>query len=121
MSEPKQKKAFTGFFIIGVASFIGGILIFAMIVVPQLKPETGVPRDVQMVFTELFSRQSLIWKERGKYTPALIEVGVEQDQCSRYNCLLTLDPSGDDYLFRMSKDGQTWEIHSKSPVPKEVL
>lgn len=114
-------KAVFGYLVVGVASLIGGIFIFAFIVIPQLQPDTGVPRDVQLVFTEVFSQQSLIFKERGVYTPAMIEVGLDQETCRKYTCMMTVDATGKDYLMKLSKNGATWQIHSKSPVPKEAL
>lgn len=124
MSEHKQtrfgNKVAFGYLIVGVASLIGGILIFAFIVIPQLQPESGVPRDVQLVFTEVFSRQSLLWKEKGVYSPALTEVGVDEETCRKYICLLTLAPDAKDYVMKLTKNGSSWQIHSKSPVPQEV-
>jgi hypothetical protein len=124
MSERKNAwlmdKAVFGYIVVGIASLIGGIFIFSFIVVPQLQPETGVPRDVQMVFTEVFSRQSLLLKERGVYTPAMIEVGLDQDTCRKYECMMTVDATGKDYVMKLSKGGSSWQIHSKSPVPKEI-
>jgi hypothetical protein len=124
MSEQKSglfaNKVIFGYFVVGVLSLIGGIFIFVMIVVPQLQPVTGVPREVQMVFTEVFSRQNLIYNERGVYSPAMIEVGLDQETCRKYTCAMTVDASGKDYVMKLTKDGQTWQIHSKSPVPKEI-
>jgi hypothetical protein len=116
-----MNKAVFGYLVVGVASLIGGIFIFAFIVIPQLQPDTGVPRDVQLIFTEVFSRQSLMFKERGVYTPAMIEVGLDQETCRKYTCMMTVDATGKDYVMKLSKDGMTWQIHSKSPVPKEAL
>ena len=115
-----ENKVHLGYLIVGFASLIGGICMFFFIVVPQLKPVTGVPRDVQMVFTELFSQQDLVKRETGRFTPALIRVGVDQEVCRRYACLLTLTPASDGYEFRMAKEGKTWRISHHSPVPKEI-
>jgi hypothetical protein len=109
-----------GYLFVGIDSFIGVIFIFAFIVIPQLQPDTGVPRDVQLVFTEVFSRQSLVFKEKGAYTPAMIDVGLDQETCRKLACLMTVDATGKDYVMKLSRDGTTWQIHSKSPVPKEV-
>lgn len=119
MKIPESKIHFS-YLIVGFASLIGGIAMFAFIVVPQLQPETGVPRDVQLIFTELFSQQSLVRRETGKFTPALIQVGVNQDVCRRYSCLLTLTEKSDGYEFRLGKDGKNWHITHHSPVPKEI-
>lgn len=115
-----MNKAVFGYLVVGVASLIGGIFIFAFIVIPQLQPATGVPREVQMLFTEVFSRQSLFYKERGVYTPAMIEVGMDQETCRKYTCMMTVDSTGKDYVMRLTKGEKTWEMHSKSPVPKEA-
>ncbi len=115
-----KSKIFTGYLVIGFASLVGGIFMFVFIVLPQSKPISGVPRDVQLLFTEVFSQQNIIRNEVGRYSPALVQLNVDQETCRRYSCLLTLNPTGLDYVFRLSKDGQTWAIGSKSPMPKEV-
>jgi len=114
-----RDRNFVGFLVIGFASLVGGLIMFAFIVLPRVRPESGVPRDIQMIFTRMFSNQNLVRRETGKFTPALVTVGVELEQCRRFSCLLTLTPGQDDYVFQLTKDGQTWEIRSQSPVPKE--
>jgi len=115
-----KDRNFVGFLVIGFASLVGGIFMFAFIVLPRVRPESGVPRDIQMVFTRMFSNQNLVRRETGKFTPALNTVGIEQEECRKVSCLLTLAPGQDDYVFRLTKNGQSWEIKSQSPVPKEI-
>lgn len=115
-----KDRNFVGFFVIGFASLVGGIFMFVFIVLPNSKPISGVPRDVQMIFTNVFSQQNLLKNETGRFSAALVQVGIAQEDCRRYSCLLTLNPAGDDYVFRLSKEGQVWQIRSKSPVPSEV-
>jgi hypothetical protein len=114
-----DKKSYVGYLLVGFLSLFGGISIFALVIVPDRKPESGVPRDVQVLFTEVFSNQSLIRSEMGRYTPALNQVGVDEDRCKRFSCLLTLSSDGLDYSFQLTKEQKTWLIDAKSPVPKE--
>jgi hypothetical protein len=117
--EKLDRRVF-GFMAVGFLSLIGGIFIFAFIVVPQRQPQSGVPRDVQMVFTQVFVHQNLLRNETGRFSPALIQLGVGQEECRRYNCLLTLGGDAQDYEFRLSKGDQTWLIRSNSPVPEQL-
>lgn len=115
----REKPSFWGFMAVGFIALAGGIVMFVK-VVPIGAPEGGVPRDVQMIFTQVYSAQNLIRSERGKYTPALIEIGVDQETCRRYSCLLQLTAEGANYDFRLAKDGQAWFIQAFSPVPIAV-
>lgn len=92
---------------------------FIFIVVPSRNVEDGVPRDVQLIFTEAFSQQNMIRNEKGRYTAALLDLGLEKMGCERYSCLLTSAPDGNGYQFRLSKEGKTWVINNHSPVPVE--
>jgi hypothetical protein len=74
---------------------------------------------VQVLFTTVYSAQNLMRNERGVYTPALSELGVDQEACRRYNCLLTLSQDGKDYRFHLEKDVRAWTMRSGSPVPQE--
>jgi hypothetical protein len=114
-----DKKSYVGYLLVGFLSLFGGISIFALVIVPDRKPESGVPRDVQVLFTEVFSNQSLIRTEMGRYTPALNQLGVEEDRCKRFSCLLTISNDGLEYTFQLSKENKTWLINSKSPMPQE--
>lgn len=88
-------------------------------VVPPREPE-NIPRDVTLLFTQVFSQQNLIRNERGTFTPALNEVGVSQDQCRLYRCLLTVKEGGKDYEFRLTKEDRSWMIRSTSPKGQEI-
>lgn len=118
-STPRERRHL-GYMVVAFLSLIGGIFIFAFIVIPQRRPETGVPRDVQHLFTNLYSDQLLVKNETGRFTPALITVNVPQDVCRRYDCLLTVAGDGLGYVFKLSKEGHRWEISQASPVPKEI-
>lgn len=114
------EKSFWGYLAVGLFSLLGGIAVFIFLVIPDRKPESGVPRDVQVAFTNMYMNQMNAKNELGRYTPALIQLDVDQDTCMRYRCLLTLTPDGQDYTYKLSRGDQTWEIHSRSPVPKEI-
>lgn len=113
-------KTFFGYMAVGFLSLFVGIAIFMLFVIPDRRPESGVPRDVQVLFTNVYMNQLNIKRELGHYTPALIQIDVDQDTCRSFSCLLTVAPDGQDFEFRAAKGGQIWSIHSKSPVPKEV-
>lgn len=118
-SPAREKPVFWGFFAIGLIALAGGI-VMAVMVAGQMRAEKSVPVDVGMLFTQVFSAQNLLRSERSKYSAALIELGVDQDKCRAYSCLLTLDPTATNYKFQLSKEGRTWYIHAFSPVPIEV-
>jgi len=114
------EKSFWGYLAIGLVSLFGGILVFIFLVIPDRQPESGVPRDVQVMFTTIYMNQLNAKNETGRYTPALTQLDVQQDECMRYECLLTLTPDAQDYTFKLSKGGHSWAIHSKSPKPTEL-
>lgn len=114
-----DKKSYVGYLIIGFLSLFGGVAIFALIVVPDRNPQSGVPRDVQVFFTEVFTNQSLVKNETGKYTAALVHLGVDAERCAKFSCLLTLQPDATDYTFQLTKENKTWVMQSKSPMPQE--
>lgn len=114
------EKSFWGYMTVGFISLFGGIAVFMFLVVPDREPANGVPRDVQIFFTNVYMDQNNIKNETGRYTPALIQLNVEQEYCRRFNCLMTVAADGQDYEFRLSKDGRTWAIHSRSPKPTEL-
>jgi hypothetical protein len=119
-TQEKRGRYFFGFIAVGVVSLIGGILIFIFVVVPERESIINVPRDVQMIFTQVFSQEGVFVNETGYFNPALTELGVEQEDCRRYSCLLTLSKDRKSYTFRLSKEGRTWQIGPKSPVPQAV-
>lgn len=114
-----DKKSYVGYLVVGFLSLFGGIAIFALVIVPDRNPPTGVPRDVQVFFTEVFTSQNLVKNELGKFTPALVQLGVDAERCAKYACLLTLAPDGANYTFQLSKDKRTWVMQAKSPMPEE--
>lgn len=116
--QATEKPVFWGFLAVGFIALAGGI-VMVFVVARDYKAEQGAPSDMGLVFTQVYSNQNLLKNERGKFTPALSELGVEQDKCRRYECLLTLAPDAMSYKFKMTKEGRTWYIESKSPVPKE--
>ena len=112
------KPVFFGFLAIGFLSLVGGIAMF-IYVVPRDMDTGGAPRDVGMIFTGVYTKQMLLFNERHRYAAALSEVDVDRDTCDRYNCRLTVPPEGNDYVFRLGKNGRVWAMTSKTPVPKE--
>ena len=104
---------------VGFLSLLGGIAMFAYVVPKDMDPG-AVPRDVGVIFTEVFSNQLQIFHESKRYAAALSEVGIESERCNRYFCRLTVRADGGAYTFRLSKDGHTWAIQPNSPVPKLV-
>jgi hypothetical protein len=119
LSSEFNKPVFFGLMGVGFLAMLGGIAMFVY-VVPRDMDTGGIPRDVGLLFTNVFSQQILLKNERNRYAAALTEVGVDRETCDRFQCRLTVQPDGKDYIFRLSKEGHTWAIVSKSPVPKEV-
>ncbi len=120
--SPKDysKPVFFGFLFVGFLSLLGGIAMFVYVVPKDMNP-ADVPRDVSVLFTGVFSEQMRIHSEIKRFAAALSEVGVDRDTCDRYRCRLTVPPNGDDYFFRLSKNGHTWVLRPSGPVPKLVL
>lgn len=114
----REKPVFWGFLAVGFISLLGGIVMFFQ-VAREMKAEITVPTDVQVMFTTVFTTQNLLHNERGVYSPALSEMGVEAEMCRRYNCLLTLEEAGKNYKFRLEKDDRVWVTHAASPMPVE--
>ena len=114
-----SKPVFWGFMSVGFLSLLGGIAMFVYVAPKDLGPGQ-VPRDMGVIFTDVFLKQLNLFSEQKRYAAALTEVDMDHDTCSRYNCRLTVPPDGQNYIFRMSKDGHVWAIEPKSPVPKEI-
>jgi hypothetical protein len=74
---------------------------------------------MSVIFTEVFLKQIDYFNEHKRYAAALIEVEPNHETCERYNCRLTTQPDGQNYIFRMIKGEHTWVIQPKSPVPME--
>ncbi len=114
----RDHRSFWGFLLVGFLAMAAGIVMFVS-VVPK-KDDGGPPREMTMIFVNAYSQQNLLFSERGRYSPALTELGIDQEMCRRYSCLLQLHPSGKDYELRLSQGERSWHIFSKSPVPKEM-
>lgn len=111
---------FYGFLAVGFASLLGGIAMFAYVVPKDMDPG-DVPRDVGVVFTEVYTQQLTFHNDAKRYAASLGEVNVDRDTCDRYHCRLTTQPDGEHYIFRLSKNGHTWAVQPPSPVPKLVM
>ena len=115
--QDHSKPVFYGFMAVGFLSLLGGIAMFAYVVPKDMDPGS-VPRDVGVIFTEVFTNQLQIFHDTKRYAAALSEVGIESERCNRYSCRLTVRPDGGTYIFRLTKDGRTWAIQPNTPVPK---
>lgn len=118
MVPGQERKVIFGFLGAAVISLIGGIYIFAF-VVPRDMEIDGAPRDVVLAFTEVFSQQGSIFQETHKYSPDIRRV-ADMEFCGRNLCLLRVAADGSSYEMRISREGKTWSIGPKSPVPVEV-
>lgn len=114
------EKSFWGYLAIGLIALAGGIFVFIFLVIPDRQLESNVPRQVQVMFTSMYMNQINAMNEAGRYSAALNVLEVEQDDCRQFSCLLTVSPDGQDYTYRLSRDGHTWAIHSRSPKPTEI-
>ena len=65
-----SKPVFWGFMTVGFLSLLGGILMFAY-VVPKDLDANAPPRDVGVLFTEVFLKQLNIFEVRKRYAAAL--------------------------------------------------
>lgn len=118
MSGFQDKPVFFGFLGVGFLSLLGGIAMFAYVVPREMKT-AGPPRDVGLLFTNVFTQQIVAFNENKRYAAALSQVGVSHETCARYGCRLTVPPDGATYVFRLSSGGRTWTITPKTPVPQE--
>jgi hypothetical protein len=126
MSEPAidskeqrdlSKPVFWGFMTVGFFSLLGGIAMF-IYVVPKDLGSDQAPRDMNVIFTEVFLKQMNYYNENKRYAAALIEIEPDHETCVRYSCRITTQVDGQNYIFRMVKDGHSWALEPKSPVPK---
>jgi hypothetical protein len=115
----REKPVVWGFFGIGLISLLGGIIMAGQVAREMKADKSDIPPEMGMIFIDVFTGQNLLFSEREKYSAALNEVGVVQDKCREYSCLLTLDPDAKNYKFRMSVNGRTWHIQKQSPIPVE--
>ncbi|MGZ3694307.1 MAG: hypothetical protein ACXWQO_08990 [Bdellovibrionota bacterium] len=118
-AQLREKPVFWGFLGIGFISLFGGIIMAGQVAREMKADKSDIPPEMGMIFIDVFTGENLLFSERSKYAAALNEVGVNQDKCREYNCLLTLAPDSLNYKFQMSVDGRTWFIQAKSPVPVE--
>ena len=115
----REKPVFWGFIGVGLVSLAGGILMAAQVAREMHAEKTDMPPEMSMMFIDVFSAQNILFNERGTYSASDIEVGVDQEKCRQYECLLTLAPDGKDYTFKMTKGGHSFHIRAKSPIPVE--
>ena len=114
-----NKPVFWGLLGVGFVALTAGILMFAFVVPRDLATHSaGVPRDMALLFTNVFVRQKAFRDGNDRYSPALIELAVSAEACARYLCRLTVPADGKSFLFRLSSEGRTWAVTEKSPVPK---
>lgn len=122
MSRIIDKPVFVGAMAIGILSLIGGVVMFIFVVPKGMQQTTGgIPREINFLFTNVFSQQVIAYNESNRYAAALTQIGVDSQTCERYSCRLTVPPSGKEFQFRLSQGGHTWAIDQKSFVPREVL
>lgn len=115
-----SKPVFWGLLGIGGIAMLGGIIMFIYVVPRDMATGDQVPRDAALMFTNVFLEQLAHNNEKGRYAAALIEIGIAPEQCAQYSCRLTVPPDGKSFLFRLSKDGRTWGLSEKSPMPKAL-
>ncbi len=115
----REKPVIWGFFGVGLIALLGGIIMAVHVARDMRAAKSDIPPTMGMMFIDVFSGQNLLFSERGNYTAALSELGVKQDKCREYSCLLTLDPDAKNYKFKMSVNGRTWHISKQSPIPVE--
>ncbi len=114
------KPVFWGLLGVGFIAMLGGIVMFVYVVPRDLAGKGDVPRDAALLFTNVFLEQLAHFNETDRYAAALSQVKVDPEVCARYSCRLTVPADGKSFLFRLSKDGSTWGLSEKSPMPKEI-
>jgi hypothetical protein len=115
------KPVFWGLLGIGFIAMLGGIVMFVWVVPKDMDTDHSVPRDAALLFTNVFLDELAYHNETGRYAAALSQVNVEPAACALFSCRLTVPPDGKSFTFRLSKDGRTWALTEKSPMPKEEL
>lgn len=113
-----EKKQFWGYFVVGFLSLAGGIAIFLK-VVPARVMGVDVPRDVQMVFTQIYAQEQLHRNEKGRFTEDLKLLGAEES-CQRFQCAIQVSADGNNYSLVLRKDGRMWVQDRHSPKPREI-
>ena len=115
----QQDRSYFGFLWVGFFSLMGGIGIFFFFVAPR-DGATAVPRDVQLMFTYVYSQEGLIRNEKGIYTDNLEILQVDKGDCEKYFCQIKLGADSKTYEMVAKKDNRIWVMQSVSPVPKEI-
>lgn len=118
--QATEKKTFWGYVAIGFIALAGGIIMFA-ITVPKWDAAPGLaPPDVNMLFSKVYSIQANLRSGGFPFSPDLESIGVDQETCARFGCTMRLVDAGKDYEMRLSKNGRTWRLTSKSMIPEEI-
>lgn len=115
------KPVFWGLLGVGGIAMLGGIVMFIFVVPKDMATDGQVPRDAALMFTNVFLDQLAYHNETGRYAAALSQVNVDSNQCAQFNCRLTVPPDGKGFTFHISKEGRTWALTEKSPMPKVEL
>lgn len=116
----QEKKTFWGYFAIGIIALIGGIIMFAITVPNWNATGNEVPADMGIIFTKVFSQQVNLKSGNLPYNPSLFSLGVEEQDCKKFDCSLRLLDGGKDFEMKMSKNGKTWRVRSTNMVPELV-
>lgn len=116
-----SKPVFWGLLGVGGIAMIGGIIMFIFVVPRDMANSSQIPRDAALMFTNVFLDQLAFHNESGRYAAALSQINVGQPQCQQFSCRLTVPADGSGFIFRLSKEGRTWALTEKSPMPKEEL
>jgi hypothetical protein len=119
MSESKAPNFFWGYLSIGFIALAGGIVMF-LIVVPERVKQIPVPPDVQIVFTQFYAQQALVWNEKGSFAGDTVSGGIPAEICKQYECAMELRAGGKGYLLVLKKGGRMWQMDEKSPQAREV-
>lgn len=106
--------------IVGGLAILGGIFMFIYVVPRDIADKGDVPRDLTLLFTNVFLEQMAHNNEKSRYAAAVQELKMPPQSCERYQCRLTVPPDGKSFQFRLTKDHRTWLLSEKSPVPKEI-
>lgn len=118
-AQTTEKQQYWGYLIIGVVAICAGIVMFLK-VVPGRYPENAAPREMQMVFTQMFSRQAILKQNNGKFSSDFNELMITKEDCAQFDCKLSVDKDGNGYQFLLTMNGRSWFIQASSPVPKEL-
>lgn len=115
-----EKKTFWGFTAIGFVALAGGIIMFLVTVPKWQATGSEAPADMAIVFTKVYSIQANLRSGNLPFSPELSALGVDKETCAQFLCEMKLIEAGKDYDLRLSKNGRTWRITSKSMIPEEI-